>query len=205
MSVPAGTFASVMLKVLMVRHGQSEWNALGRWQGQADPPLSDLGIRQSEAAGHSLGSFDAIVASDLDRATTTARIIADVIGVGPVITDEGLRERDVGEWQSLTRAEIESAYPGLLDNGHRPPGWEADESVLQRALGSLDRIAGHVISGEVLVVAHGGIIYALERHLGADFAPIQNLHGRWFHRSGSRLELGDRVALLTESGEAAEP
>jgi broad specificity phosphatase PhoE len=202
-SVPAGTFASVMLKVLMVRHGQSEWNAVGRWQGQADPPLSDLGIRQSEAAGRSAGSFDAIVASDLDRAATTARIMADVIGVGPVITDEGLRERDVGEWQSLTRTEIETAYPGLLDNGRRPPGWETDESVLQRALGSLDRIAGHVISGEVLVVAHGGIIYTLERHLGADFAPIQNLHGRWFHRSESRLELGDRVALVTDTGEAA--
>jgi broad specificity phosphatase PhoE len=194
-----------MLNVLMVRHGQSEWNALGRWQGQADPPLSDLGIRQSRAAGHSLGSFDAIVASDLDRAATTARIMADVVGVGRVITDQGLRERNVGAWQSLTRAEIEAAFPGQLDNGRRPPGWEPDESVLQRALGSLDRIAGCVTSGKVLVVAHGGIIYTLERHLGADFAPIQNLHGRWFHLSRSRLGLGDRVALVTESEETAEP
>jgi broad specificity phosphatase PhoE len=190
-----------MLNVLIVRHGQSEWNAVGRWQGHADPPLSELGISQARAAGRSVGVFDAVIASDLDRAASTARIMADALGIGPVVTDDRLRERDVGAWQALTRTQIEAQYPGQLENGHRPPGWEADESVVARAIAALERIADDVGTGNVLVVAHGGIIYSLERHLGAEFSPILNLHGRWFrfHRDHGLLELGDRVALVPDS------
>lgn len=192
-----------MLNVLIVRHGQSEWNTLGRWQGHADPPLSELGIKQAQAAACTVGMFDAVVASDLDRALTTARIIAETLGLGPIITDSGLRERDIGEWQGLTRAEIEAAFPGHVRNGHRPPGWEADESLLERALASLQRIADHVESGDVLVVSHGGIIYTLEGHLGAEFTPIKNLHGRWLQMESTHIELGDRVALVTDTAEPA--
>jgi broad specificity phosphatase PhoE len=192
-----------MLNVLVVRHGQSEWNALGRWQGHADPPLSELGINQAQAAAGKVGMFDAVVASDLDRALSTATIIADALGLGPVITDPGLRERDIGEWQGLTRAEIEAAFPGHVRNGDRPPGWESDESLLERATGSLQRIVDHVPSGDVLVVAHGGVIYRLESHLGADFTPIKNLHGRWFRIDDSAIEMGDRVALVTDTADAA--
>jgi len=193
-----------MLDVLILRHGQSEWNAAGRWQGQADPPLSDLGIAQAREAAGVVGAFDALVASDLDRAVTTARIIADATGLGPVVTDDGLRERDVGEWQSLTRDQIELRWPGHLANGSRPPGWEPNESVLTRALASLHRIADHVGSGEALVVAHGGIIYALESHLGAGFASVDNLHGRWFRVDGAHLDLGERVALVDNDAPAPD-
>ncbi len=191
-----------MVNVLVVRHGQSEWNAVGRWQGHADPPLSDLGIDQARQAALVVGSFDAVVASDLDRAATTAGIIAEAVGIGPVITDAGLRERDVGEWQSLTRDEIELAFPGHLENGRRPPGWEPNESFLDRALSSVRRIVDHVDSGEVLVVAHGGLISTLESHLGAEFAPIENLHGRWLLVEGEQLRLGERVALVSDEVEA---
>jgi broad specificity phosphatase PhoE len=192
-----------MLNVLIVRHGQSEWNAVGRWQGHADPPLSELGISQARGAGRSVGAFDAVIASDLDRAASTARIMADALGIGPVVTDDRLRERDVGAWQALTRTQIEAQYPGQLENGHRPPGWEADESVVARAIAALERIADDVGTGNVLVVAHGGIIYSLERHLGAEFAPILNLHGRWFrfHRDRGLVDLGDRVALVPDSAD----
>jgi broad specificity phosphatase PhoE len=192
-----------MLDVLVVRHGQSDWNALGRWQGHADPPLSDLGVTQAQEAARTVGMFDAVVASDLDRALTTARIIAETMGLGPVITDAGLRERDIGEWQGLTRAEIETAFPGQMRNGDRPPGWEPDESVLERALASMRRITDHVESGNVLVVSHGGIIYTLEGHLGAEFVPIKNLNGRWFRMKTTDIELGDRVALVTDTADAA--
>src|SRR3954449_978711 len=88
-TVASGLVAS---RVLFVRHGQSEWNALGRWQGQADPPLSDLGRAQARAAAHSLGALDAIFASDLQRAAETAAIISAAIGVGPVLVEPDLRE-----------------------------------------------------------------------------------------------------------------
>ncbi|MEY2406219.1 MAG: glucosyl-3-phosphoglycerate phosphatase, partial [Acidimicrobiaceae bacterium] len=84
------------VRILLVRHGQSEWNALGRWQGQADPPLSDLGRLQAHAAAHALGAVGAVFASDLVRAAETAAIIAAELGVGPVVIDADLRERDAG-------------------------------------------------------------------------------------------------------------
>src|SRR4029078_7240591 len=85
-------------RVLLARHGQSEWNAVGRWQGQADPPLSDLGRKQALVAADRIGTVDVIVSSDLERAVQTAFIISEALGVGPVITNELLRERDAGEW-----------------------------------------------------------------------------------------------------------
>src|SRR4051812_9943958 len=169
---------SVVSRVLLVRHGQSEWNAVGRWQGQADPPLSDLGRAQARAAAHSLGSLDAVFASDLQRASETAVIIAEQLGIGPVIVDPDLRERDAGEWSGLTRDEIHEQYPGYLpDDRHRafapdggapkrPPGWETDEALRTRALDALRRIHAAVPDGEVLAITHGGLIYALEDHLG---------------------------------------
>ncbi|MCU1398681.1 MAG: fructose-2,6-bisphosphatase, partial [Acidimicrobiales bacterium] len=69
-------------RLLVARHGQSEWNAAGRWQGQADVALSDEGMRQAAGAGLALGMFDAVWSSDLERASLTAAIIAEVIGIG---------------------------------------------------------------------------------------------------------------------------
>src|SRR5918998_1338855 len=163
-------------RVLLVRHGQSEWNAVGRWQGQADPPLSDTGRAQARSAARALGALDAIFASDLQRATETAAIIAGELGVGPVVLDPDLRERDAGEWSGLTRAEIEERYPGYLNATpsfaagaeRRPPGWEPDESVLERALRALAAIGDAVDGGDVLAVTHGGLIYVVEGHLGHD-------------------------------------
>ena len=194
-------------RVLLVRHGQSEWNAVGRWQGQADPPLSDVGRAQARAAAHSLGALDAIFASDLQRATETAAIIAAELGVGPVVVDADLRERDAGEWSGLTRAEIEERYPGYLDTTpsfaagapRRPPGWEPDDSVLERALRALGTIGDAVDGGDVLAVTHGGLIYVVEGHLGQDrIERLANGAGRWVVVDGDRLTLGDRVLLVDE-------
>src|SRR5690606_40076504 len=103
-----------MTHLLLCRHGQSTWNAAGRWQGQADPPLSDLGRLQAQHAAKAVGAVDLIVASDLERARDTALIIAEAIGVGPVVIEPDLRERDAGEWSGLTREEIEAEWPGYL-------------------------------------------------------------------------------------------
>lgn len=185
-----------MTRLLLVRHGQSTWNADGRWQGQADPPLSDLGRLQATHAAAAIGAVDAIVSSTLDRAATTAAILAAELGVGPVQHHAGLIERDAGEWSGLTRVEIESRYPGDLDAGRRPAGWEDDESLLGRVLPVLDRIAATHTGGDVVVVTHGGVIYRLEAHLGADHARIANLGGRFVTAEGDRWRLGDRIELL---------
>jgi probable phosphoglycerate mutase len=182
-------------RALMTRHGQSEWNALGRWQGQADPPLSDLGRRQAREAARSLGTVDAIWASDLQRSAETAVIISDDIGVGPVVLDPDLRERDAGEWTGLTRTEIERAYPGFLPDGRRPPGWETDEQLLVRALRTLQRITDAAQGGDVLVITHAGLVFAVERHLGQDHTRLANVEGRWVTVDGDRLRLGERLVL----------
>jgi probable phosphoglycerate mutase len=187
--------SSVATRVLLARHGQSEWNALGRWQGQADPPLSDLGRLQAREAARSIGSVDAVWASDLQRAVETATIIAGEIGVGPVVVDVDLRERDAGEFSGLTRAEIEERFPGYLAAERRPPSWEPDDVLLARALGALRRIAAALPGGDVLVVTHGGLVYTLEAHLGAGFERLANTEGRWLEVDGERLRLGDRVLL----------
>src|SRR4029450_8816363 len=101
-------------RALLVRHGQSEWNAENRWQGQADASLSDLGRRQAHEAAKALGAVDAGGASDLERAAETAAIISADLGVGPVVLDPDLRERDAGEDSGLTRDEIERGFPGRL-------------------------------------------------------------------------------------------
>jgi broad specificity phosphatase PhoE len=201
--------------VLLVRHGQSEWNADGRWQGQADPPLTDLGRHQALHASRSLGVVDAIVASDLQRAAETAAIISGELGVGPVVLDPDLRERHAGEWQGLTRAEIEREWPGYLgppppiegsdgpravereDSRRRPPGWEADDVLVDRALAALARIHELAPAGEVLAVTHGGLVYALEGMLGAPFVRLPNLGGRWIEVApDGPTRLGDRVLLV---------
>ena len=185
-----------MHRLLITRHGESEWNAIGRWQGQADPPLSDLGRRQAQAAASRLGPLDAIFASDLQRAHQTAMIISESLGQGPVIVDPDLRERDAGEWSGLTKDEVEAAWPGYLDSHRRPPAFEPDDSFLERILRALGRIREQVDDGEVLVLCHGGVIYALERHLNADAGRIANLGSRWVLDHGDRLELGERIDLV---------
>lgn len=209
-----------MTRVLLIRHGQSEWNADGRWQGQADPELTDLGRQQALHASRALGEVDAIVSSDLQRASTTAVIISNELGVGPVVLDPDLRERHAGEWQGLTRAEIERDWPGYLGPlppvegtaathapaaqvtaaggpQRRPPGWEPDESVVERAVTALIRIHALAPAGEVLAVTHGGLVYALERTLGAAFVRLPNLGGRWFDVGpDGPARLGERVLLV---------
>lgn len=191
-------------RVLLVRHGQSEWNADGRWQGQADPPLSDQGRLQAREAARAVGAVDAIWASDLQRAAETAAIIAESIGVGPVTVDPELRERDAGEFSGLTRDEIEARFPGYLANGRRPPNWEPDDALLARARRALHRIAGSAPGGDVLVVTHGGLIYVLEGHLGADFARIANAEGRWIEVGSGGLRLGERI-LLADPADTTVP
>jgi broad specificity phosphatase PhoE len=193
--------------MLLVRHGQSEWNAAGRWQGQADPPLTDLGRLQATAAGARIGTVDIVVASDLQRAAETASIIAAALGVGPVLVDEGLRERHAGEWQGLTKHEIERDWPGWLDARRRPPGFEATEPFHHRVSDALDRLERTHAGADMLVVSHGGVIYILEEVHGHPFERVPNLGGRHLthHGPGQGISLGDRLVLVDDDDLATLP
>ena len=189
--------------MLLVRHGQSEWNALGRWQGQADPPLSPLGRDQARSAVARLGVVDVIVSSDLDRALSTAAILAEGLGVGPVLVEPRLRERSAGEWSGLTRAEIDQQWPGYLAERLRPPGFEPDDVVRARVRSALDDVARDHPGAEVLVVSHGGVVYVLEEEADLPFVRLPNLAGRWVDHDGERLLIGDRIELVDHVAAAA--
>jgi broad specificity phosphatase PhoE len=193
----------VTAQILLVRHGQSTWNADGRWQGSEDPPLSTLGVRQAHLAAEHLGTFDLVASSHLERASVTATIIANELGIGPVVTDPDLGERFAGSFQGLTRAEIEERFPGFLAEGRRPDDFETSESVAERAVVALARIAADIgDDGTALVISHGGVIHALEALVGATReGRLPNLGGRWFEiglspASGAVLRGGDPVLLV---------
>lgn len=186
--------------LLVVRHGQSTWNADGRWQGQEDPPLSTVGVRQARAAAETMGTFDVVASSPLERAFTTATIIANEVGIGPVLTDPDLAERHAGGFQGLTRPQIEERYPGYLAEGRRPDDWEGDDAVVERAVGALARIAARVGGGTALVVSHGGLIRCVEDLVGARReSRLANLAGRWFEIGPGVLRAGDAVLLVDEN------
>jgi len=195
----------VTTRILLVRHGESEWNASGRWQGWAESSLSDLGRRQAFEAAAAVGAVDAIVASDLERAVQTAMIVSEAIGVGPVVTESGLRERNVGDWTGLTRDEIEERWPGDLDRWRtgellEPPGGERNDVIIERVHAALRRVGETFDGGEVLAVSHGGVMRLLERQHGVEQPPVfANLAGLVVDVHGDRIDVGDRVLLLDPS------
>lgn len=186
--------------LLLVRHGESEWNAVRRWQGQADPPLTDRGEQQARDAVDALwrlGPFTVVVTSTLARAARTGELLAEGLGVSDVRRSEPLIERDAGPWQGLTRFEIEDGWPGYLDDERRPDGYELDPSVVERSTDALLAIARGHLGSSVLVVSHGGVINALEKHQGEPWKRLDNVEGRWFQSDGGDLvPVGERVRLI---------
>lgn len=187
---------TVVARLLLIRHGQSEWNALRRWQGQADPPLSELGRQQAAAAAARLDPVDVVAASTLQRSRVSAEIIAEIMGCDPPIPMPELIERDVREFSGLTREQIEKQFPGFLEDGRRPPGWEQDDALLDRVLAGLKRLADLVGDRTAVVVTHGGVIYSLEDHLGCPPDRVTNMSGRWVTTTNGQMEAGERVHPL---------
>ena len=193
----AGGAAHPVTRLLTVRHGESEWNAVGRWQGQADPPLTDAGMLQAAAAAQVLGAFDGVWASSLQRASLTAEIIAEALGIGPVQLHPGLMENAFGPWEGLTVAEIEEGWPGYLVDNRRPDGAEQPDEVTARGLSALGEIAAEHRGGEVLVITHAGLIRTLRRALDGSDLRFNNLGGCWFHvHADGRIVAGDPVELV---------
>ena len=195
-------------RMLIVRHGESEWNREGRWQGWTDSALSARGAAQARARGaelHSTGHrFAAVYASDLARAFRTAELIAEAVGGPAAVPDRALRERFGGAWEGHTRAEIIAGWPDEREAWQRgelaaPPGGETGTAVLERVTAALRRIDAESPAGAVLVVSHQGVVRQLSNWASVPPGePIANLGGRWFEWDGSELVAGEALPVLVE-------
>jgi broad specificity phosphatase PhoE len=156
----------VTATILLARHGETDWNREGRWQGHADQPLNDLGREQSRVLAGRLAPEppDGLYSSDFARARETAEIIGTALGL-PVRLEPRLREVDVGEWSGLTMDEVRRLYPDAVRRrGEGETGWESGESYEAmglRVLEALDAIASAHPAERILVVTHGGPMRAV--------------------------------------------
>jgi broad specificity phosphatase PhoE len=178
MTADIGTLPIRIRRLVMLRHGQTEYNAGSRMQGQLDTDLSDLGRAQAVAAAEILAKRQPllIVSSDLRRASETAAALGERSGV-PVELDTRLRETHLGDWQGLTHTEVDEIAPGARSAWHddarrAPHGGESRIDVADRSrplVAELVAALGEWGAGKggtepdrpVVLVAHGGLIAAL--------------------------------------------
>jgi broad specificity phosphatase PhoE len=157
--------------LLLVRHGETDWNRDRVLQGQVDVPLNANGRRQAHNLGVRLCDWkiDALYSSDLARAAETATIIGNLLGVEPRLLAD-LREIDVGRWGGLTHAELESHYPeevAALARGEDIPrgGAERLSDLQERMVVAFERICDDHSDQTVLLVSHGGALRSLVAYL----------------------------------------
>jgi 2,3-bisphosphoglycerate-dependent phosphoglycerate mutase len=153
--------------ILLVRHGETDWNRERRIQGQSDPPLNDLGREQSRTLAGRLASeeIDAIYSSDLRRARETAEILADELGQ-PVVLDPELRELDFGPWEGHTVDELHARFPEAFERWLAGGvaewnGGETHDAMADRIRGAVRRLAATHAGESILLVAHGGPVRVL--------------------------------------------
>ena len=159
-----------MTTFLLVRHGETDWNAAGRLQGHTDRPLSELGRRQAQELAERLAGerVDAIYASDLARARETAEIVGAKLGL-PVAVDPDLREKHWGTWEGLTgdeRATVELVGESTED--HR-----------RRVMRAVRRIAASHPGGRIVVVTHGGSLRRIQAALHGVAEPVIDNCSTW--------------------------
>lgn len=192
----------MFMHLVLVRHGATVNNAEQRFTGQADVPLSPLGLQQARAVAEALAGerFDLIVSSDLARARETAAAIARHHAVAPRL-DADLREIAMGTWEGRTYAEVAGddsegfARWRLSPELAPPPGGEDLLRVRDRTGGAIARYAAEYPTGRVLCVTHGGVIGMLLCHL-----LTLDLAQRWrFRRDNAaitELDIGPDYAIL---------
>lgn len=159
-------------RILAIRHGETAWNVDTRLQGHLDIPLNAVGLHQARHLAQALvqrDTIDAVYASDLSRAHTTASAIAQAVGQ-PVTAHAGLRERHFGAFQGRTFAEIEAELPEhAVQWRQRVPEWSppgGGESLLalrERIVNTVDELAARHTGQQIVLVAHGGVMDILYR------------------------------------------
>jgi len=158
-----------MLHLILVRHGETEWNVQGRYQGESDVPLSDLGKLQAELVAERLvdQKIDAIYASDLKRALKTAKIIAEKHSP-KIISEPRLRELKFGVVEGLTFDQAEAQYPNMVsawldDFNNTPEGAETIQAFNARIVSLLESLRQEHNGQVVLLVGHGGSLSEILR------------------------------------------
>ena len=157
-------------RIIAIRHGETAWNVDTRIQGHLDIPLNDTGLWQARQVARALAGepLSAIYASDLQRAHTTARAIAEATGA-PLVPEPALRERSFGELEGRTFAEIEAELPEQArrwrqrDPHFAPEGGETLVQLRERIAATTHRLAAQHTGGLVVLVAHGGVLDVLYR------------------------------------------
>ena len=158
-------------RLVLLRHGQTDYNVAGRMQGHLDSMLTATGVAQAGSVAPEIAALapDRLISSDLRRAVDTADLVGGACG-RPVKLDARLRETHLGEWQGRTVAEIEDGWPGAIatwrsDPGWAPPGGESRIDVVRRSLPVVEELdeelAGTTPDTTVVLVAHGGLIAGL--------------------------------------------
>jgi broad specificity phosphatase PhoE len=163
-----------MTRLWLARHGETDWNLEGRFQGQADPPLNASGLAQARRIADLLveAGIQAMYCSDLQRALLTAQIIGEKLGIMPQV-DRRLCEIRLGEWEGMLKEQIIFQYPEVwhkrqLDPVHvRPPGGENLLELAERVWAAADQIAQMHPDGKVLIVSHGVALASLICRVGA--------------------------------------
>lgn len=170
-------------QVLLIRHGQTDWNVDGRWQGTLPVGLNDVGRAQAKALASHLSHrrISSIYASDLPRAFDTAKTIGDQFGIVP-ITDMRLQEFNLGVFQGLTRDEIRQRYP-LEYSNFEADYWnyvisqgESRRALQNRAYAAFNDIVSKAIGPEVAIVSHGGTIRMLLLRLFDGLPELNHFH-----------------------------
>jgi broad specificity phosphatase PhoE len=158
--------------LLLVRHGETDWNREGRWQGQSDTPLNEVGRKQAARLAAELDGVDVVYSSDLARARETADILAARLGL-PVRVDRRLRERSFGRWEGKTGPEIEAEFATeharwVAGVGAGAADAEPPAEFAGRVRAFVQEVLERHPDETVLVVAHGGsirVIHALAQGL----------------------------------------
>lgn len=188
----------LVLEFVLVRHGATEWNATGRFAGRSDIPLSERGRAQADALASAFASLpiNALISSDLVRATQTAHAISLATGI-PIRLDPRLREFDFGEWEGRTWRQILAQNPSLADHHahaarlYAPPGGERFEEVCERVAAVLTACS-EGCGERVVLLAHAGVIHAA---LGVLLGPT-------FEAMQASIAPGSLTRVWTENGDA---
>ncbi|KAK3023975.1 hypothetical protein RJ639_042865 [Escallonia herrerae] len=201
-------------EIIVIRHGETPWNADGRIQGHLDVELNDMGKQQAAAVAERLSrepKFSIVYSSDLKRAAQTAEMIANSCGGLEVIKDPGLRERHLGDLQGLVSSEVAKvnpkayqAYVSQRRDQEIPGGGESLDQLYERCTSSLQRIGNKHKGERVVVVTHGGVIRAFHKRTSPRGRPgkILNTSVNVFHLSEDEWTIkawGD-VSHLIQTG-----